>query len=166
MEVDIFIKVIPFYEQYGEYGCFSQFYKCSTPILIYNKAFQYSEGAMMYAKASLFPNNEDIKKKILASEYPHEIKGFGRQVRNFNQEIWDAHKYQIVLECNKAKFYHNPKLLLRLMETKNTILVEASPYDKIWGAGIDKNHPDINNPECWPGQNLLGKVLMEIRNQN
>lgn len=155
--------IIAFHDLFGFYGCFSQFYKCSAPILIYGKMFQYSESAITYAKASLFPGNDDIKQKILRAEYPYEIIGLGHTIRNFNKEIWSMHEYKIIVECNRAKFKHNLKLLLRLSQTKNAILVNASPYDKILGAGIDERHPDINHPTRWSGQNLLGRALMEIR---
>lgn len=156
-------NIIAFYKQHYNYGAFSQFYKCSAGIFIYDKMFSYAEAAMMYAKADLFPGNEDIKEKILASSNPIEIKRLGRMVRNFNQEIWDVKKFDIVVANNIAKFKNNPKLLLCLLNTGDSILVEAAPYDNIWGAGISHTHPDINNPDKWPGQNLLGKALMKTR---
>jgi hypothetical protein len=50
----------------------------------------------------------------------------------------------------------------RLLATGDRELVEASHRDKIWGAGLSelvaKRHRG-----AWPGQNLLGKALMEVR---
>jgi predicted NAD-dependent protein-ADP-ribosyltransferase YbiA (DUF1768 family) len=43
------------------------------------------------------------------------------------------------------------------------ILVEASPDDKIWGIGLSFNDPNIEDPNCWRGLNLLGFALMEAR---
>ncbi len=43
------------------------------------------------------------------------------------------------------------------------ILVEASPLDCIWGAGLAYNDPRLNRPPQWPSLNLLGFVLMRLR---
>lgn len=51
------------------------------------------------------------------------------------------------------------------MNTKNRVLVEASPYDKIWGIGIPADDKHIENPLEWKGQNLLGFALMEVRKE-
>ena len=42
-------------------------------------------------------------------------------------------------------------------------MVEASPNDKIWGAGLAIGDARLNYPNYYPGQNLLGKALMEAR---
>jgi hypothetical protein len=46
-----------------------------------------------------------------------------------------------------------------------TLLVEASPDDKVWGIGIAEDHPDAPHPERWPGTNLLGKALTRVREE-
>jgi ribA/ribD-fused uncharacterized protein len=48
----------------------------------------------------------------------------------------------------------------QLIDTKDSILVEASPYDKIWGIGLDEKDAKI---KIWKGENLLGNALMDIR---
>jgi len=50
-----------------------------------------------------------------------------------------------------------------LLSTGNAILVEASPYDKIWGIGLDREHAEKVPVEKWTGENLLGCALMETR---
>ena len=61
--------------------------------------------------------------------------------------------------------HHNNVFSQKLISTNNKILVEASPFDKIWGVGLDQNNPDILDENKWKGQNLLGKVLMNVRNK-
>jgi ribA/ribD-fused uncharacterized protein len=51
------------------------------------------------------------------------------------------------------------------VNTKERILVEASPVDAIWGIGMASDHKDIHNPEKWRGLNLLGFALMEVREE-
>jgi hypothetical protein len=50
-----------------------------------------------------------------------------------------------------------------LLHTGERVLVEASPYDKIWGIGLSANDSGIDNPHNWHGLNLLGFALMEVR---
>lgn len=52
-----------------------------------------------------------------------------------------------------------------LISTKDSILVEASPYDKIWGIGMSANNENIENSLLWRGLNLLGFALMEVRDE-
>lgn len=77
--------------------------------------------------------------------------------------VWYEKKLDIVVEGNKAKFSQNPELKEFLLKTGNAILVEASPYDKIWGIGMDIETAQNNLVDDWKGQNLLGCALMEVR---
>ena len=68
----------------------------------------------------------------------------------------------IVVTGNLYKFMDNEGLKLFLLSTRDKILVEASPYDTIWGIGM-KEEPDCHNIRLWKGENLLGFALMEVR---
>ena len=99
----------------------------------------------------------------MAAEGPAKYKKLGRKVRNFDSKVWDEKKYDIVVEGNKAKFSQNPELMEFLLSTGDAILVEASPYDKIWGIGLDIETAKEGSVEDWKGENLLGCALMEAR---
>ena len=45
------------------------------------------------------------------------------------------------------------------------MLVEASPYDNIWGIRLSANSLEAQDPMKWRGQNLLGFALMEVRDE-
>ncbi|AKI80353.1 hypothetical protein [Niemeyer virus] len=124
-----------------------------------------AEQYMMAHKALLFGDTFHFK-KIMECSKQCKIKYLGRRVRNFNPTVWDKNKFDIVTEGNRLKFSQNPDLMKRLLETGNKTIVEASPSDKIWGIGLTAQQA-VNIPENkWPGKNLLGKVLMKVREEN
>jgi ribA/ribD-fused uncharacterized protein len=143
-------------------SCFSQWWICSFEVdgENYNSAEQY----MMAEKAKLFSDDE-IRKQILESKHPKQVKSLGRMVRGFKEEIWTENCFDIVKRGNMAKFSQNKELFEFLANTKQRILVEASPVDKIWGIGIGKDADNIENPLTWKGKNLLGFALMEVRDE-
>jgi ribA/ribD-fused uncharacterized protein len=142
--------------------CFSQWWESAFVVeeIEYNSA----EHWMMAKKALLF-NDETIFKKIIEVKSPAEAKKLGREVQNYNDEIWLENRYQIVKEGNLHKFSQHQDLKEFLLNTKDRILVEASPVDAIWGIGMASDHQDINNPKKWSGLNLLGFALMEVRDE-
>ena len=117
---------------------------------------------MMAEKARMFGDKEMLD-KIMEASLPKEMKAYGRAVKNFSKEQWDASCYDIVKRGNEAKFSHNSELLIFLKGTRKRILVEASPRDRIWGIGMGKTNPDAECPLKWQGKNLLGFALTEVR---
>lgn len=141
-------------------SCFSQWWPCKFEAsgIVYTSAEQW----MMARKAGLF-NDLAMLDKILQTHDPAAVKKLGRKVKNFDEARWDAHKYTFVKEGNLLKFGQNPPMKHFLLRTGSTVLVEASPYDAVWGIGLDANAPGIEDPATWQGQNLLGFALMEVR---
>ncbi len=119
----------------------------------------------MANKALLFGDGDSFI-KIMETTNPIFMKKYGRGVENFDQKIWDDYKFDIVVHGNRMKFEQNPLLMKRLLKTKDKIIVEAVPRDKIQGIGLSITKA-INTPENkWPGKNLLGKALMKVRDEN
>ena len=121
------------------------------------------EQYMMAAKAELFGDGE-IRNQILKCSDPRQ-KALGRKVRSFDQKVWDSFKYAIVLGGNWCKFSQNRDLREFLLSTGDSVLVEASPYDSIWGIRLSSSSPGAQDPMKWRGQNLLGFALMEVRDE-
>jgi ribA/ribD-fused uncharacterized protein len=117
---------------------------------------------MMAEKARLF-GDQNTRAKILKAGSPKAAKQLGRQVKNFEEEVWEESRFQFVVEGNYAKFNQNPGLGEFLLDTGNKVLVEASPVDRIWGIGLAADDERAMNPEEWRGLNLLGFALMEVR---
>ena len=140
--------------------CLSQWWPCKFKSngIEYNCAEQY----MMSEKAKLF-KDEETNQLILKETSQRNIKQLGRLIKNFNEEVWNKNKINIVVQGNFLKFSQNEELKQFLIETGSKILVEASPKDRIWGIGLDEKNPDARNPLKWKGLNLLGFSLMEVR---
>jgi len=153
------------------YEKYTFFYKTRSPFsnwhsstFVDDQGIEYncSEQYMMYQKAILFGDSETAE-DILSAEQPREQKDLGRKVKNFDSKVWDSKAKEIVFDGCKLKFSQNPAMKKVLMETKGTLLVEASPYDRIWGIGLGEDDPAIHDPSNWNGLNWLGEVLTELR---
>ncbi|PGH28478.1 hypothetical protein GX50_08779 [[Emmonsia] crescens] len=130
-------------------------------ILKYDNAEQF----MMHRKGLLFAPADPISEEILARDYasphPADLRILGRQIPNFDDAVWNKHRYGIVVEGNYLKFTQNPHLKAKLLATGASELVEASPRDRIWGVGYGAKNAGAMR-KTW-GLNLLGKALMEVR---
>ncbi len=124
--------------------------------------FNCCEQWMMYSKAELFGDAE-VMQKVLAEKDPREMKKLGRQIKNFDQEIWDAKAQTIVTLGNIMKFSQNPELWEVLDKTGDRVLVEAADYDKIWGIGLTAEDAVKVDKSEWKGSNWLGYSIMEAR---
>ena len=143
-------------------SCFSQWWEASFEIdgITYPTAEHY----MMAGKAYVF-NDYEVLQEILQVSHPHDAKKLGRKVKNFTPDIWDQHKFDIVVKANYAKFSQNQELKTFLLNTNDRIIVEASPRDRIWGIGMGQSNEKALNPNLWRGHNLLGYALMEVRDK-
>lgn len=141
-------------------GVFSQWYPAQFVIdgVQYNCAEQY----MMAHKALLFDDLISYK-KIMSTQFPHEQKNIGRNVTGFCVKDWITVARQRVYEGNYAKFTQNLKMQDKLVSTYGTVLVEASPFDKIWGIGLSINDALSTPVDQWKGTNWLGEVLTNVR---
>jgi len=138
----------------------SQWYSSKFTIdgIQYNCAEQW----MMSEKARLFGDEKTLK-DILESKSPRKQKDYGRLVSNFNPDVWNQKCRDVVLQGNIHKFTQNKDLKGLLVDTKDLVFVEASPYDLIWGIGLSADDPDATDKSKWRGTNWLGEVLMSAR---
>jgi len=119
----------------GEIGksCFSQWWPAQ--FVVRGISYPTAEHFMMAEKARLF-SDEDAWTKILQSGNPKAAKQLGRQVKGFDERIWEEARVRLVVEGNLAKFSQNRELGDFLIRTGSKVLVEASPVDRIWGIGL------------------------------
>lgn len=142
-------------------GPFSQWFM--RPFQVDGVEYNCAEQYMMAGKARLFKDDAMLA-KIMASRDPYAQKmEYGRYVRNFDVDVWNSNAREIVYQGNVAKFGQNKDIKATLLKTGTKTIVEASPYDKIWGIGLGVDNPLALIPEKWRGTNWLGEVLMRVR---
>lgn len=141
-------------------ACLSQWFSCN--FTVEDVSYHTTEQYMMAQKALLF-GDQNTFEKIMASDNPKDYKALGRLVQHFDSNLWDERKFEIVCRGNRAKFSQNPELAAFLLDTGKCVLVEASPYDDIWGVKLGLDDAKIQNPNNWAGLNLLGFALMKTR---
>lgn len=140
---------------------------------------------MMYQKAVLF-SDPDVGAEILATPDPRGVKALGRKVSNFSEDVWKAHREEIVRRGNLLKFTRpvdpedgwwmvrvdggeggeggeSASIRELLLRTGDREIVEASPMDRIWGIGFGAAKAESMRKR-W-GLNLLGKALMAVREE-
>lgn len=150
------------YKMFWKEGCYSQIY-ASTFKDCTGKTFFSAEQFMMYHKAKIFKDSE-MMDKISKSFNNNMIKDYGRQVKNYDNKIWVEYREDVVTLGTYYKFTQDKFLNEIIIEDKDYILVEASPYDKIWGIGMSEEDINISIKSKWDGLNLLGKCIMKARN--
>ena len=155
-------KMVFFWMDNEENGGFSNWYRRK---FVYDDfEYQHVEQYMMAQKAKLFHDSTRYT-AILRADEPADCKALGRQVKPFDGAVWNEKKYEIVKTGVREKFAQNPDLLAALLETGDAILAEASPKDTIWGIGLGAKAADVTHMADWPGENLMGKILMDLREE-
>lgn len=124
--------------------------------------YNCAEAFMMVSKALYF-NDHNSALKIIQSIHPKDQKALERKVKGFDPSSWEIVAKDIVYRGNYAKFTQNQHLLQKLLDTKGTTLVEASPVDSIWGIGLSEDNPLALDRATWKCSNWLGEVLTELR---
>lgn len=150
-------------------GIYSQWYMDPNKPYLFKDAdedgqiikFISAEHYMMYYKALTF-NDIESAGLILKTVHPGDVKKIGRAIKNYDDSVWSAKRFDVVVKGNLLKFSQNRNLLKDLSKHSNLEFVEASPYDKIWGIGLAENDDRVLDKSLWDGENLLGKAINKV----
>lgn len=107
-------------------------------------------------KARLF-NDNTIEEQAFKTNDIQELISLGRKLKDFDSNIWDEIKYDVVLNGLYLKFTQNKNEMKYLLDTADKLIVAQVPNDYIWGAKL--------NGDKWTGKNLLGRALMDVRDE-
>ena len=162
LDFTFFWKAVPHLDGVLDASCFSQWYV--SPFQHNGRRYLTAEHFMMAEKARLF-GDEQVEEEILSAENPAMVQKLGRRVQRFDAELWNARRFEIVTRGSVLKFGSSPELRAFIESTGRSILVEASPVDRIWGIGLAEDATDATQPDRWNGLNLLGFALIIAREQ-
>ena len=132
-----------------KYGCFSNF--SAHPVEIGNHIFPTTEH---FFQAMKVVEDSELFNRVAHAPSPKESKNIAHENKHKWIENWDAIKYKIMKMAITEKVKQHPDIKELLLSTENKMIVEDSDYDYIWGCGKDGT-----------GQNLLGKIWMEVREE-
>lgn len=132
----------------GKYGCFSNF--SEYPITINDQVYKTNEH---YFQAQKFAITElSYARQIQQASSPAEARRMGRSREYGLRSDWEEVKDSIMRIAVITKFHTHKGIQEILLSTGTEEIIEANPYDYYWGEGAKRN-----------GKNMLGRILMEIR---
>lgn len=93
----------------------------------------------------------------------NKIREIRRKLDSLDDRFWKHIREELAFRALLAKFDKSPKYKKQLLATEDKLLVYCSKNDLVWGAGVSTTDGNRFIPELWKGQNLLGKILQDVR---
>lgn len=110
-------------------------------------------------QACRFPHLPDVQLEIIKQHSPMTAKMKSKPHRHDTRPDWDEVRFKIMRWCLRVKLaQHYDEFGRLLLATKDRQIVEQSRKDDYWGAKITDP-----TEETLVGQNVLGRLLMELR---
>lgn len=141
---------------------FCNWKQLDTPLSFGGVNFPTSEHAYLYEHAK-FENDEEVCRNILSTNDPAEAKWYSKFITKNNIQQWHKHSRDIMKQILRKKF-QNEALATELKNTGERRLHEAG-ISGYWATGVSRGHKNAANPAAWTGKDMLGKILMEIRDE-
>ena len=116
---------------------------------------------MTYHKAAQCEDSI-AQKRALGTDNPAALRRISAGL-NGNEQTWRGTRQIIAYNGLMAKFSQNDKIRNQLLETGCTTLAECRADDTIWSIGLSIDDERRFCIENWPGSNLMGFSLMQVR---
>lgn len=100
--------------------------------------------------------------EVMLAQEPEDAMFAGAKVKP-NMQWYQTDGKQIMKKAVQVKF-SSPSMQQKLRSTGKCVLVEAT-RNTIWGTGVPFTNDQALNPRAFKGQNLLGTILMELRDK-
>jgi ribA/ribD-fused uncharacterized protein len=154
--------ILFFFSKEPENKEFSSFY--DTTFKLDDVEYKNAEQAFQAIRAKTFGDDESFK-KILKSKSAQSAKSFGNKIEKFDEEVWNAQRDNVMRSILRAKFSQNPTIRKQLLDSGNGMIANADPRENYWGIGTSAGTSIAKNPAKWKGKNMMGKLLMELRDE-
>ena len=115
-----------------------------------------------FMKAKYFKDDVCAAYK-LGTDTPVAALNLGKRINNFRTQEWEQVCVTYMIQGLEVKFRQNDELSKALKETEQMMLIDANPFDYYWGIGISLFDNSLWDENKWKGQNMLGKLLMKLR---
>ena len=146
------------------FSMLSNFYPLAT-FKIDGEEYLNVEQWVQANKAEWF-GDEDQRERIMTTKSPREAKALGRKIdESGNDNLWVKEIRKITKQGIREKVNQNDEVKKLLCSTGKATIAEASEFNKFWSTGVDIDDKKVLNPKKWIGKNTMGKVLMEIRDE-
>jgi ribA/ribD-fused uncharacterized protein len=145
---------------FGGASPLSNFFSCSISIdnVTYSSVEQYYQH-----QKCVFAENVESARRVKAATTPLACKRLGDAVK-VNNDQWMPVAMQEMHRAILAKFTQNARARAFLMQTKDSVLAEAT-LDKVWGTGLKLSDVNLGKQAKWNGKNRTGEILMRVRHE-
>lgn len=110
-------------------------------------------------QACRFPHLPEVQREIIGQHSPMTAKMKGRPYLQHSRSDWNEVRFKVMRWCLRVKLaQHYEEFGRLLLATRDSPIVEQSRKDDYWGAKLDEELG-----ETLVGQNVLGRLLMELR---
>lgn len=148
-------ECVVFFKTKEEYGGLSNM--CGGfPLLVDGKLYRTSEALYQTLK---FRDHPQIQEMIRYEPSPLFAKKKAGPYKHLIRDDWEDVKVELMRWCLEVKLEQHPEEFGDLLRSTGSLsIVERSRKDRFWGAV-----PRVDG--ILEGQNVLGKLLMELREQ-
>ena len=137
----------------------SNFYPCRFDYK--GKTFYCVEQAYQFEKAIMY-GREDIAAQIMELSSGFDIWLCAKRV--MVDDRWVQIRVDTMKKILTSKLFHCEEYRKKLLSC-NGIIVEAVPGDTFWSSGLSKEKVLTTPQKEWPGQNVMGSLHMELRDE-
>ena len=131
-----------------------------TPIDAFGAVFKTVEHAFFWKMSSDMGLNH-LAEKIKNSEHAGIVKRLSKEINETERIEWEESNLDIMKELLMEKALTCEQFKQCLLMNKDKVLAEST-FNKRWGTGLTKWVTEATTPTFWPGNNLLGVLLMEL----
>jgi ribA/ribD-fused uncharacterized protein len=129
----------------------------------FEQAFKSVEHAFCWKMASEM-NQHDLAAKIKNATHAGVVKQLCKELNEEDVNTWENDNLQIMNDLLREKAKSCAEFRECLLENKDKMLAESA-YSKKWGSGLNKWVTEATKPDFWPGNNVLGMMLMEVTSE-